>query len=351
MIIRQSLPKDSNRWDTYVQNHPEGSPYHLWAWKEAVEKAYGHACFYLLAESNNTIIGILPLVHMKLPILQNQLVALPFCDLGGPLADNDEISSCLLDEATKIGKKLGAKNIEVRTRQPKNTINQKRAKNQKVSMLLNLSASSGELWDGFKSKLRSQVRKAEKNGLTFKWGQPEDIQAFYKVFSRNMHELGSPVHSKQWIMAVFTNYGENAKMGLVLFNGQPIGCGMILLCGKTVAIPWASTMREYNLLSPNMLLYWNFLRFSADHGFTLFDFGRSTPEEGTYKFKAQWGAEPTPIVWQSIDPNNQNDPSNAIHSIHQTHQNSRNLAEKIWQKLPLGLANFVGPIIRQYISL
>jgi len=137
---------------------------------------------------------------------------------------------------------------------------------EKVRMLLKLPASSEELWKSFKSKLRSQIKKAEKNGLSFRWGTRADITDFYMVFSRNMHTLGSPVHSKKWIEAVYNGYGTNARIGLVYKDTLPVGCGMILSTEHGVSIPWASTLREFNRLSPNMMLYWNFLKFASDQG-------------------------------------------------------------------------------------
>jgi len=193
-------------------------------------------------------------------------------------------------------------------------------------------------------KLRSQIRKAEKNGLSFSWGSEKDIDAFYHVFSRNMHELGSPVHSKKWIEQILLNYGDNARMGLVFKENQPVGCGIILFTKHSVSIPWASTLREYNKLSPNMMLYWNFLKFAADTGKKVFDFGRSTLNEGTYKFKKQWGTEPEQLFWYSVNETPQTSEEAAMGK-------NRVRLEQIWQKMPISLVNFIGPKVRKYISL
>ena len=209
-------------------------------------------------------------------------------------------------------------------------------------MLLNLPDSSEELWTGFKSKLRSQVRKAEKNGLTF--SSTANLDDFYAVFGENMRDLGSPVHSRKWIDAVLHYYGEKARLGLVYLNDKAVGAGIILTAGQKVSIPWASTLRQYNRLGPNMLLYWNFLKFAADNGFSSFDFGRSTPDEGTYRFKSQWGAKPVALERHIIYLDG------TLPAQKETSKN-RERIEHIWQKLPLGLANFTGPILRKYISL
>ena len=145
-------------------------------------------------------------------------------------------------------------------------------------MILDLPESSEALWSSFKSKLRSQIRKPRKEGLTFRMGSSELIDSFYQVFSRNMKDLGSPVHAKKWFQAVLDYFGERAHVGIVYREDLPMASGIVLDCRQTVSIPWASTLREYNSLSPNMLLYWGFLEYACSSGFKTFDFGRSTPD-------------------------------------------------------------------------
>lgn len=350
MRIRQVRNKDKPAWDAYVNNHPDAAPYCLFAWKEAVEQAYGHQSTYLLAEEGGTIKGVLPLFIFHVPFRGNTLVSLPYCDVGDALADDDEIKKVLLTEAFQLAKTLKVKGVDIRSCQD-NLIGEKHGdwnlsvQKEKVRMLLNLPGSSEELWKSFKSKLRSQIRKAEKNGLTFRWGNIEDLSSFYEVFSQNMHDLGSPVHSKKWIEKIIINYDNNAKMGLVYREDQPVGCGIILFSIHTVSIPWASTLREFNKLSPNMMLYWNFLKFAADNGKAFFDFGRSTPNEGSYRFKMQWGAEPEQLFWYGVSKEKK------IKTVNPSVKRNRALVELIWKKMPIELVNSLGPKLRKYISL
>jgi hypothetical protein len=159
-----------------------------------------------------------------------------------------------------------------------------------------------------------------------------------------MHDLGSPVHSKRWLQSVLQNYKERAQLGIVEIEDKIIGMGIILATDKAVSIPWASTLREFNNLGPNMLLYWNFLKYSADHGYKTFDFGRSTAGEGTFKFKQQWGAQPEPLTWYTYAETHKT-------ASPKPPANNRNLAANIWRKMPLPVVNFIGPSLRRYISL
>jgi FemAB-related protein (PEP-CTERM system-associated) len=212
-------------------------------------------------------------------------------------------------------------------------------------MVLPLPGGAAALWGSFSSKLRSQVRKAEKNGLAFRWGSGPELDAFYQVFARNMRDLGSPVHSRRWFREVLRAYGPQCRLGLVWHQDRPVGGGILLLAGASASIPWASTLREANALAPNMLLYWKFLEFTADAGYASFDFGRSTPGEGTYRFKAQWGAAPQPLAWSTVHLAG----PEAIPSDHPG--SARALAERLWNRLPLPLANLLGPVVRKYVSL
>ena len=349
MIVRLANNDDKDKWDEYVLSYSHASPYHLYAWKMAIEEAYNHRAYYLIAEENNQITGVLPLIYLKPPLFSGQFVSLPFCDVGDMLVRDENTKEKLMLEAVSLAKKCKAKYIELRGQIYPQSFEYLglpvSVQSYKVRMFLELSQSSEMLWGNFKSKLRSQIQKAEKNGLRFEWGSIEDFEDFYLVFSRNMRDLGSPVHSKEWFYAVLQHYGGNIRMGLVYHNEQLVGVGIILSLNNVVSIPWASTLRDYNRLSPNMLLYWNFLKYASDNGYAKFDFGRSTPNEGTYKFKAQWGAKPVPLYWNYIILNNRK--LNFDESI----STKREKIVRLWQSLPLKMANYIGPAIRKHISL
>ena len=345
--IRQANENDQKEWDWYVERHPDFWPYHLFAWKQAVEDAYGFKGNYLLAKKKSQIVGVFPQILMGIPFFSKNFVSLPYCDVGGLLADSEDVAKALLDKAVSLAADQGAMTINLRGSIHPGVLKILPYKVQKdmtkVRMILALPETSEDLWGSFKSKLRSQIRKAEKNGLVFQFSRK--FTDFYDVFSENMRDLGSPVHSKKWIESVMNKYGDKARMGLVYLDQLPVGAGIILISGKKVSIPWASTLQQYNRLSPNMLLYWNFLKFSADHGYSLFDFGRSTPNEGTYRFKAQWGAKPEALEWHMICL------GRTLPALNKDTSKRREHIAHIWQKLPLGLANFAGPVLRKFISL
>lgn len=348
MNIRQATDRDQEKWDNFVTSHSASTPYHLLAWTKAVRNAYGFKSFNLMAEEGKRLVGIFPLTMLKIPCKRPELVALPYCDIGSLLTTSLEAEAALLEDAIAIAGIHNASALDIRGEisfdPAKIAAYPMQKTTNKVRMLLHLPVSSTVLWQGFKAKLRSQVKKAEKNGLTFQFGN-EKTDDFYTVFSTNMRDLGSPVHAKKWFEEIVGQYADKAKVGLVSYQEKVIGAGIILRVGDKISIPWASTLRTHNRFGPNMLLYWKFLEYAADNGCTTFDFGRSTPEEGTYNFKGQWGAKPQPLIWHKIILDGMAQKTQTGSTQH------RAIAEKIWRKFPLVLANILGPAVRKYISL
>jgi len=338
MIIQLIKDSDKSLWDSYVLNHPESTFYHMLGWKDVIEQTFGHKTFYLMAKSDQgKTIGILPLVLMKSSLFGSFMVSLPFFNYGGILADNKGIEKALLSEAIILGKKEKIEYIELRHLSNKDL--KLKMKTSKVSMLLNLPNDSNLLFKSFKSKLRSQIRKPEKEGLLPVIGGMELLDSFYNVFSSNMRDLGTPVYDKKFFSNTLNGFHNSTKICTVYLRNKPVASGILVNFKDRLEMPWASSLRKYNHLCPNMMLYWNALKYSTENGFKQFDFGRSTLDEGTYKFKKQWGANPVQLYWHYWLSN-----GGTLPEIN-PHNSKYKSAIKIWQHLPLCITNTIGPKI------
>jgi len=362
MRIRLIKQGGEKFWDEYVNRHPRATLCHLYGWSRVIRATYGHTSYNLLAEDreNNDgqgTLGVLPLVHIKSLLFGNTLVSMPFLNYGGLLADDEETEKLLYGEARKLGLQLGVSNIELRHTYPIACTKKQGAvasmstaapepMTHKVRMLLDLPESSVKLFESFKSKLRSQIRKPQKEGLVALIGAEELLDEYYQVFSVNMRDLGSPVHSKRLFANILKEFGGRVRLGIVRYRGAAAAAGLIFCFKETVEIIWASSLKSFNHLSPNMLLYWSLLEYVTDAGYKHFDFGRSTPNEGTYKFKEQWGAKPQTLYWYE---------DNLGKSYKMRHEGKsfryRQKGEAMWQAMPLFLANALGPLLRKGISL
>ena len=330
--------QDRVRIDGYVACSNTANLYHDYRWGEVIGRCFGHKYHFLLSENfDGAINGLLPLVHMKSWSFGNFIVSMPFFNYGGVCADDDSVRDHLIAEAVRIAKDLKVQHIEFR--QEKSLQNGFPEKTIKVSMRLDLPCSPDELWKSFPSKLRSQIKVPQKGGMIARIGRLEELENFYEVFSHNMRYLGTPVYPKQFFRNVLEEFPSNTWICSVYMRDIPVASGFLAGFKNRLEIPWASSVRSFNRLSPNMLLYWSCLKFACEKGYTTFDFGRSTKEESTYKFKEQWGATPNPMVWSYWVRDEGNIPDI-------TPRNRKyHLAIGIWKRLPVPVTQMLGPRI------
>jgi serine/alanine adding enzyme len=328
--------RDPVLWDRYVESHADATGYHLWAWRGIFERAFGHRTRYLLASRDGDTTGVLPLVSFRSALFGRFVVSLPFVNYGGVLASDDSSAHALVARAASVAKEERARHIELRHRARR--FEGLTPKEHKVSMLLPLRASTEEMWQALDRKVRNQVRKAEKSGLVAESGGVERLAEFYRVYAHNMRDLGTPVYARAFFERVLGAFPERAQLFIVQHRGLAVAAGLTWRWRDTVEVPWASSLRAYNSMSPNNLLYWTIIRHAIARGAGVLDFGRSTPNEGTFHFKQQWGAAPLPLCWE-YDLLGGRMPD-------QSPKNEKfQLAIAAWQRLPLIVTNTVGPLI------
>jgi FemAB-related protein (PEP-CTERM system-associated) len=326
---------DRDAWDRFVSGRPDAVGYHEYIWREVLQRAFGHESFYLIAKAGDgSIAGVLPIVEIRSLVFGRSFTSLPFLNFGGVLATSDRAAAALLDEAARLAASRGAKHVELRHigRQ----FPQLPCRQHKVTMRLPLAAG---MWDRIDRKARNQVRKAEKSGLAVTRGGAELIEPFYRVFARNMRDLGTPVYDRRLFIEVARALGDRVRIIVVTLKDAPVAAGFTIRTRGMVEIPWASSIRDYNSMCPNHLLYWHAIETAVADGADTFDFGRSTPGEGTYKFKEQWGADPVALHWEYWLAS-----GGALPDQSPKNPKFRMMIET-WKRLPLGLANAVGPWI------
>jgi FemAB-related protein (PEP-CTERM system-associated) len=249
----------SSDWDRYVETCDAAEVYHQYQWRHILEDAIGCNCYYLKATNDSgSIAGVLPLAHLKSRLFGNFLVSLPYLNYVGLLADDEKTRIGLVDAAMKLADSLDASHIELRHRD--RVAMSLPYRDDKVAMLLTLPESEDELWRGFKPKLRSQIRRPGKEGATCKEGGVELLDDFYTVFSRNMRDLGTPVQSKKLFSRICESFPETARLHIVYLSGKAVAAGMTIRFRRSMEIPSASSLREYNQYSVNMLMYWSVLQ-------------------------------------------------------------------------------------------
>ena len=318
----------------------EGATFcHLPGWRRVMEETLGHEYIFLAARSNTgELVGGLPLVRMRSPVFGHHLVSVPFLNYGGPLGPKPA-RIALAEAGQRLAMDSGAHRLVLRNRTPLAVgLDEGR---DKIMVTMELGDDPEALWSKrLPAKLRSQIRRPKKEGMTCRFGADER-HAFYAVFAENMRDLGTPVHSRRLFDALADVFPEEVIFGVVYHGEKPVAGGCGFHWGGEFEMTWASALSKYNRMAPNMLLYWAFMEMSIERGAALFNFGRCTPGGGTHRFKRQWGGEDTVLPWLEWDRSGSGEPS-AESWVFGT-------ATRVWQHLPLALANRIGPHVSRRI--
>ena len=332
--IGDALP----RWQEYAVRLSGASLSRHPGWLGVLARGLRHKPYCIEATVAGQVAGLLPLEFVRSLLFGRFLVSLPYLNCGGVLSADDRVAALLIDRAVALADELDVRYLELRHERPRDHQALGHSLTSKVHMRLPLPDSSDVLWREFDPKVRNQIRKAEKHDVTVHWGSEELLAAFYAVFSRNMRDLGTPVFSRELFRSILQQFPAEAELCVVRLGRQPVAAGLLVHGQGTSEILSASSLRSYNDTNANMLMYWHLLQRAIGRGQRVFDFGRSSPDSGTFRFKKQWGAQPQPAVWQYYLR------KGTVGDMRPDNARYRRLIA-VWQRLPVGLTRLIGPPI------
>ena len=335
--IREAPSED---WDAFVLQAPDASLYHLSGWTTLVREVFGHRVLFVESRDGaGSLTGILPVVHQRSWVLGNFATSLAFFNYGGALAADPAVAEQMMLRASEAAERLGCRYLEFRDTKPRP--GDWAIRTDKITLQLALPATVEDLAKRLGSKLRSQVKRAEREEVQVRTGARPLLDEFYAVFAENMRDLGTPVYPKRFFEAILERFGDHCELVVIDRRGEPAAAAFLTFWRGRAEVPWASCRAEAKPLGFNMKLYWELLSRSIGRGCTGFDFGRSTVDSGTYRFKRQWGAEPVPLYWYRWERRGRAREASAGAERGRAMQ----LATAIWQRLPLVVANTLGPRI------
>jgi FemAB-related protein (PEP-CTERM system-associated) len=309
-------------------------------WLDILQAGLGHEFYVIEAVSEGRTIGYLPLSLVESLLFGRYLVSLPYLNSNGALSESPEVRTALVARAIDLAEELpNIKHLELRHEQPVTHPRLNGELRSKVHMRLPLPATADSLWKSFDPKVRNQIRTGEKSDLTVRWGTCDLLDPFYDVLSQNMRDLGTPVYAKAFFETILRTFPGDAELCLVQTgDGRPVAAALLLHGPGVTEVPTASSLREFNASCANMLMYRQLLDRAIERRQSIFDFGRSTTDGPTYKFKKQWGAVAHPAVWQYASK------SGSVGEMRPDNPRYRRLID-LWKKLPVPLTQKLGPRI------
>jgi FemAB-related protein (PEP-CTERM system-associated) len=336
----KELDTDSAEWDSFVRASGRGSPFHLLAWRRAVQAAFGHRPHYLMATRGGGIEGVLPLFAVRGLLGGRALVSVPYAVYGGICAEAPAAREALLAAATERARRVGAKYVELRHRAGQEM--DLPTKSLYVTFSRPISSSEEENLEAIPRKQRRMTRQGVKHGLRAEVGL-QHLDRFYDIYAASVHNLGSPVFPRRLFHALVAEFGKECEL-LTVWRNDGMVSGVLTLLYEDQALPYyGGALREALPFAVNDFMYWELMCHVARAGYRVFDFGRSREGTGPYNFKRHWGFEPQPLPYQyalldgATMPNMS--PSNP----------RMRMAVETWKRLPLPVTRRLGPFLTRFL--
>jgi FemAB-related protein (PEP-CTERM system-associated) len=339
--VKELGPETAEAWDKFVDTCEEATFFHRAGWRTVVERAFGHRTHYLFVQRGSTIVGVLPLVEVKSALFGHALISNGFSVCGGPAVTEETARDLLNDRAEELLKTTGAKYIEYRC-PAKLTPGWVSRDNLYANFSQALPANEEENLKQIPRKQRAVVRKAIASPLTYEIDAT--TERLYDLYAISVRNLGTPVFGRAYFKALKDVFGKDCDVLTVLDNGKPVASVMNFYFRGQVMPFYTGSVRDARRLGANDLMYWRLMRHAAAKGCTIFNFGRSKIGTGPYDFKKNWGFTPEPITHQFLMQ-----PGVALPNINPTNAKYQ-LMIKVWKKLPVPLANILGPPIVRNIA-
>ncbi len=326
----------SARWDAFVFSCPGATFFHRAGWQRVLRESMRHETHFLYAESGGRIEGVLPLAHVRSLLFGSSLVSLPFAVYGGVAATHPAAADALEAEAQRLAQALGVAHLELRNVQPRH--HDWPAQDLYVTFRKAILPDEEANMLAIPRKQRAMVRKGIKHGLR---GEVDPgVERFFPLYADNVHRHGTPALSRRYFETLLDEFGRDAEVLTVLApDGRALSSVLSFYFRDEVLPYYAGDHLDARDVAANDFKYWDLMRRACARGVKLFDYGRSKQGTGPYAFKKNWGFEPTPLRYEyrlyKRDAVPQNNPANAKFK----------LMIEAWRRLPLGLANRLGPVV------
>ena len=324
------------RWEGFVATAPAATFFHRAGWRKLLSEVFGHRTWFLYAERGGAIVGVLPLAQVKSLLFGNSLVAMPFAVYGGVVSGDAEVTAALEAEAERLARELGVAHLEYRNIDARH--DDWPTQDLYVTFRKEIQSEEEANMLAIPRKQRAMVRKSIKNGLRGEIDR--DAERFFALYADNVRRHGTPAMPRRYFDALLSEFGKDCEvLTIVKPDGTPVSSVMSFYFRDEVLPYYAGDAVAARELAANDFKYWELMRRACQRGLKVFDYGRSKVGSGSYSFKKNWGFEPRPLHYEyrlykaeGIPQNNPNNPK-------------YKLMIATWRRLPIGLANFLGPFI------
>jgi hypothetical protein len=340
--VRPLADAEAERWTGYLVGHPEATLYHTLAWREVVREVFAHRPYYLIAERNGQVCGVLPLFLARFPLLGSKLISLPYdIGSGGPLASDLAAETALVRHAMQLARSLGVKYLELRSGGPRPACDALGLLRSEPVVISDMDLGEDEraVWSAVSADNRQSIRKAKNRGVTVRDAASEaDVRAFYQVYLEAFLAFGTPPYGPRYFPTVWRRLHETGGVRLLLaeVEGQCVG-GLVLYCWqKNLVSKFAACRASAVPLRAYPALYGAAIETALGLGARRLSWGTSARhQQGLIEFKERWGAKSRTAAIYHL-------PVRGSPPSIERYYDSEGLERKLWRKLPVGVTPLLG---------
>jgi len=335
-LVRPLAEEDFARWDAYVLSHPKATFFHRAGWQHVIQRAFNHRTHFLYAEREGRIAGVLPLAEIESRLFGHSMSSLPFCAYGGIVADDEAARTALESAALSLARERNVDHLEFRNLEPVHA-DWPAKRDLYVTFRKTILPDVEANMNAIPRKQRAMVRKGIKAGLVSE--MDAGVDRFFDVYSDNVLRHGTPAMPMKYFQILREEFGSDCSVMSVLKDGKVVSSVLSFYFRNEILPYYAGDMPEARDLAANDFKYWELMRRACEAGYTLFDYGRSKVGTGPWHFKKNWGFEPQPLNYEY-----QLIKAADIPDVNPLNPKYR-LFIAAWKKLPLPVANFIGPYL------
>lgn len=312
-MIERVNEKNLAEYEEFIKKHPKGLFQHSSKWAKVKSSWKWEAI--MLKDENGNIKGSAAALIRFVPVIKYSL----FYVCRGFTADENDFETfdALFDGLLELAKEYKAYCIKI---DPEITVENKEYKKHLIEKgfeelnpgcldFENVqprfvycfdynSMSEDELMLTFKPDYRNRIRKAPKKGVEVKIMGKEALDDFVNIMHETGERDGFSTRPKWYFEKILDCMGEDARLYMAYYEGQPIAGTIAIKWGKNVMkYQYGASSNAHRNVYPNYALQWAMMKWGIECGCQVYDFGGisgdcqnpENPHYGLWRFKHGFG--------------------------------------------------------------
>jgi len=302
--IRHASKDEIKKWDDWIEGSLNSILFHKWDFLKIMEKHTKSKLHPLIGFKGEEPVGLLPVFEQKRSFLKTVFspppqISVPY--MGPVFIGFENLPQHKKEPAymeffksadAYIMETLKPNFIQMSTQPGSLDCRQFKWIGYETEAMYNyvvdLTGGEGKIWGDFKKKLRQDIKRTEKKGITVSEGGREELLYVYNSVSERYAEQGQdPSLPKQFLLDVYDKFHpQNIRIFVAKFNGEPIA-GLIDIYFKDRAESWVGNVKSaISGIHPNDLLQWHTIKWACEHGLKQYIImGANTPRLSPFKLK------------------------------------------------------------------